>query len=201
MSNKPFYFERNCFSPDEDSVNVNEKFQLFQDHYKIKYDICKAQNPKTIVEIGVRAGYSALVFMQACPDAKYIGIDCQVPPFGKEYTQWAMKLLRPYDAKILVLDTQQLKTLPFWKRTIDFIHIDGLHTTKAVIHDLDLSFPCLSDNGMILCDDFLTQEVHLGISKWIQLREQKVNYEYIRSRNGELLIRKAGNHTRSYKTK
>ena len=65
-----FKFDENIICP-EDPTATKERIQQYKEYYKIKYELCKKQNPKIIVEIGVRAGYSAWTFLQACPKAKY----------------------------------------------------------------------------------------------------------------------------------
>ena len=47
------------------------KLSAMSTYYDIKQDICRRVAPKTIAEIGVRAGYSAWAFLQAAPDAHY----------------------------------------------------------------------------------------------------------------------------------
>ena len=49
---------------------------LFEDwlpYYRLKFAIAKVLQPQTILEIGVRYGYSAITFLEACPTAKYLG--------------------------------------------------------------------------------------------------------------------------------
>ncbi len=43
--------------------------------YRIKYQVARAVAPASILEIGVRAGYSAAAFLAACPRARYVGLD------------------------------------------------------------------------------------------------------------------------------
>lgn len=194
-----FEFLKEHVCPVDDKFNDPHWFERFKKQYAIKHEICKQQNPKTIIEIGVRAGYSALAFLTACPDAKYIGIDFERLPEGKIYTEWASNLLKPYDFEIWKLNTQAITFID--KEEIDFFHIDGSHATKSVMHDLDLCFKILSSDGLILLDDMVINNVGMGIRTWIENHESEINYEYIISRTGEMLIRKAGNHEKFYKDK
>ena len=43
--------------------------------YETKFALATLLQPKTIFEIGVRAGYSAFAFLHAIPAASYLGID------------------------------------------------------------------------------------------------------------------------------
>jgi len=194
-----FEFLKEHVDPTDSKFNMESWFRRFGAQYKIKSAICKQQNPKLIVEIGVRAGYSALCFMHACPAAKYIGYDNESYGQGNNFTQWARQLLNPYDAEIRIVNTQAVGELAL--QNVDFAHIDGNHAQAAVEHDLNLIWPCLSDSGTILLDDMCMEPVNRAIRDWMLLHESEINYEYVLSRTGEMIIRKAGNHTRFYQTK
>ena len=68
-----FKFDISIYYPHDNAVKDLGQ-QVFR-QYEIKYQICKEVNPSKIAEIGVRAGYSAWTFLQASPDAEYIGFD------------------------------------------------------------------------------------------------------------------------------
>ncbi len=53
----------------------NYLFGEWRSYYRMKWAIAKVIQPKSILEIGVRYGYSAISFLSACPDAQYVGID------------------------------------------------------------------------------------------------------------------------------
>ena len=62
-----------CIKPGDTSLPYASR-EVYQ-HYLQKYNICKTQNPNSILEIGVRFGYSAYAFLSACPAAVYTGLD------------------------------------------------------------------------------------------------------------------------------
>lgn len=198
MESLPFRFEMDVLSPYDKAV-LPEDIIKYQKYYQRKYDICKKQNPKTIIEIGVRAGYSALSFLQACPEASFIGIDLETWKDGVHFTNWARELLKDFDFEIWKMNTQHLTSIN--KENIDFFHIDGAHSTVGVMHDLDLCFEKLSSKGLILLDDMIMINVNRGIKEWIELHEEEINYEYVVSLTGEMLIRRAGNHEKFLQTK
>jgi hypothetical protein len=47
-------------------------FEVWVPYYRTKWAIVPVLQPKTILEIGVRFGYSALAFLNACPRARYL---------------------------------------------------------------------------------------------------------------------------------
>jgi cephalosporin hydroxylase len=169
----------------------------YPDYYRIKHDICKRVNPKIIVEIGVRAGYSADAFLQACPQAKYIGYDADNFKHGgkrrrrhRPYMEWAEEHLtnNGYDVEInFPVDTQEIDEVA----SADFYHIDGDHTTKGVMHDLDICYNSASVDAYILVDDYDSlSAVREGVDHWLSNHKGKITYEYIKSHRGELLIQK-----------
>lgn len=189
-----FVFDSKIISPD-DITATKQRIENYKNYYKIKYDICKKINPKKIVEIGVRAGYSAWTFLQACPNAMYYGIDANNGKHGgeggddKKYFNWAKKILKNYNVTLIEQDTQIINNLNIFD--IDFFHIDGDHTTEGVIHDLDLCFKVLKNNGYILVDDIdYIKEVKIGVNQWVNKMKDFIEVKYIKSFRGECLIKK-----------
>ncbi len=187
-----FEFDRSIICPN-DPTATEARVRQYKEYYKIKYDICKNQKPKVIAEIGVRAGYSAWTFLQACPTAKYYGFDANNGKHGGQggkdgkFFEWTKKILKPYDFKLTQLDTQTIDNLEL--ENIDFFHVDGDHTSKGVIHDLDLAFKTLNINGMILVDDITyIKEVENGVNFWLHKMSDKIESNFVDSLRGEMLI-------------
>ena len=136
-------FPKTILHPDDMARFGVKEYAHFNKYYQLKYAMASQIKPKTIVEIGVRAGYSAYAFLQACPEAIYYGFDnnagldggCK----GLRYYDWACKLLDSYKVTIVNdLDSQSVTRLP-----IDFapylMHIDGSHSFEGCMHDLNLA--------------------------------------------------------------
>lgn len=171
------------------------RIEEYKEYYQVKHNICKEFNPKLIVEIGIRAGYSAWSFLQACPNAKYIGFDANNGLHGgkggedKSYFNWAKQLLEKYDVELNEVDTQRVPSLNLFD--VDFFHVDGDHSIDGVKHDLDLAWECISQNGVILIDDVdYLPDVKEGTWQWIEKVREDIFFEYRKSLRGELLIRK-----------
>lgn len=189
-----FNFDEKIICPG-DPTATKERIEQYKNYYKIKYKLCKNQNPKVIAEIGVRAGYSAWIFLQACPEAKYIGFDANNGTHGGKggedgtFAIWAANILEDYDVELIELDTQKVNNLNI--NEIDFFHVDGDHTTNGVQHDLDLAFKSISDTGLIVVDDITyLPEVRNGVFIWISKMKNKIISEFVESLRGEMLIRK-----------
>lgn len=63
---------------------LNKYFDQWVDYYRMKWAIAKAVSANSILEIGVRYGYSAHAFLSALPDACYLGVDSDEARFGGE---------------------------------------------------------------------------------------------------------------------
>jgi cephalosporin hydroxylase len=178
-----------------DRTATPKRIANYRKYYKIKYDIISEIQPKSIIEIGVRAGYSAYYFLQACPDAVYRGFDADNKTHGgqgpKAYCPWAEKILQEagFDAKIYwPFDTQKHDALP---EVAEFYHIDGDHTVKGVMHDLDICFADAPSGAHLLVDDYdYIKSVKKGIDKWIDKYSDQISWRYQKSFRGEILIQK-----------
>lgn len=110
-------------------------------YYAVKWGIARRWNPGRILEIGVRAGYSAFMFLRAAPrGARYLGIDSGLCDFEgrRPFLAHAEKLLSGYDALIWRVDAGSLRAFPVgpdgdqW----ELAHIDGDHSYDGCLHDL-----------------------------------------------------------------
>jgi hypothetical protein len=110
--------------------------------YGEKHHVAALLRPRSIVEIGVRAGYSAAAFLAAVPGCSYLGIDADVGhsggwPGALEKAE-AMLLNHFGDrARLLKLNTRELETLPCG--AVDLVHVDGDHSYAGCLHDLELA--------------------------------------------------------------
>lgn len=177
----------------KDPTATPERIEQYEEIYGVKYEICKTKNPKKIVEIGVRCGYAAFSFLQACPNAVYIGFDNNNGTHGGRggedgsFFKWAEKILDKYNVKLIELDTQTVDNLNIYN--VDLFHVDGDHTTEGVMHDLDLAYKAINDYGLILVDDMdYLDTVKKGVNEWLYKKSSLVSSIYKKSLRGEMLI-------------
>src|SRR5882762_7347748 len=100
-------------------------FDEWVSNYKMKWAISHLLKPASILEIGVRFGYSAAAFLHGHPQAHFVGIDLDTDSYGgtKGAINWAKKITRQFSADFIDADSQALDRLP--GGVYDLIHIDG----------------------------------------------------------------------------
>ena len=183
----PWVFDKSIICPTD--TKSLKRYRQYKRYYKVKYDIAKKYNPSTILEIGVRAGYSAYSFLSACPKARYVGIDAENGEHGGQdgpWIWWAEEILKNFDVKFEVADSQQLTKI---NGNYDMIHIDGDHTTEGLLHDLEICWPAVNDRGIMLVDDYdYIDTVKKGVDMFA--KRPGVRKEYLKSLRGEIVFSK-----------
>jgi len=157
-------------------------------NYRLKYAICKAINPQSILDVGSRYGYSAITFLKASEKATYLGINNYLNSFdrSKGAIEWTKKITSGYNADFLIADTKKMMKFPgdFY----DLIHIEGQKDGDGTLHDLILS---LDKGRWILLDGyFRSKENMLSATYFLEKYKQFVDYAIIiPSDVGNLLIK------------
>lgn len=123
--------------------------------YDYKYRIVSMIQPKSIVEIGVRFGYSAAAMLSASPEASYCGIDADNQSHGgvkgahlKAFDMFLRFFRDNGSIEIKNADTNTINEIPHG----ELIHIDGDHSYNGCAHDLRLAYNV--QPKWILVDDY-----------------------------------------------
>lgn len=118
---------------------------------RFKYAVARVLDPKTIVEVGVRGGISALSFLSACPEARFTGIDNgrDQREYGIDYDTIVRNHFIALDVRAAVL-AEDSQSMPRFE-ACDLCHIDGDHTFAGVRHDVVAAWR--GGARWILCDD------------------------------------------------
>ena len=151
-------------------------FKLVENEFKDK--------PVSYMEIGVFLGSTAewiLDNILTNKDAKYYGIDPWewFKPLHRRFPteqEWKIKMLDRIDSLRIKYDgkaqfikgfSQDVLMNPSWvKNSMDFIYIDGHHTTMSVLRDFVLTWRLLKIGGIMAFDDYLqgySDEVKVAI--------------------------------------
>ena len=148
------------------------RYDELKEEYGVKYSIARNYAPQSILEIGVRAGYSAFSFLSACPGAIYIGIDAENGSHGGAggpWLPWAAHILRNFKAMFLQADSQLISGC---SRTcnagFDLVHIDADHSVEGATHDMATFLPLVRAGGIMLVDDYTyIEDVRTAVDRFI----------------------------------
>ena len=172
---------------------LTDRFGAWVEYYRLKAAIAAVLRPASILEIGVRYGYSYAAFKHGHPAAHYVGIDLDSDSFGgvRGAIDWARQLGAGTEDRFLVDDTQGMDRFP--GGTYDLIHVDGQQDGQGSFHDLTLA---ISQGRYVLVDGYLwTRDNCLSVSDFM-LRYRDV-FEYalvVPGYAGELLIKVKPEH-------
>ena len=132
----------------EDTHPWNFRTPEFYEEYRLKYALAKLIQPRSILEVGVRFGYSAQSFLFAAPTATYIGLDKDEPSWGPYKgvpRHWAHAVLRARYPDIELctwgIDTQTENARDLLLMKFDMVHIDADHSFAGALHDMQTFWP------------------------------------------------------------
>ncbi len=158
------------------------------DYYKTQHAICRVLQPGSILEIGVRFGYSAISFLTAVPEARYLGIDnissnCSSSGDARE---WAKKITRDFNACFLIADAGHLSSFP--DDYYDLVHVNGRQNGDETFHNLELS---LEKSSWILVGGYFdSKEIMLSATYFMEKYKAFIEGAYIIFEyEGSLLIK------------
>jgi len=163
------------------------RFEEWVPYYRLKHAIAKVLQPASILEIGVRFGYSAQAFLAASPGARYVGVDNDTTTSGGSTgaLEWAGRALAGRAVELIRADTQGLEVLP--GGPYDLIHVDGQQDGDGTHHDLTLA---LEKGRYILLDRYFSSQMNLmAASLFLEKYRSLIEYAVaIPGYAGELLI-------------
>ena len=150
--------------------------------------ICEIK-PETVVELGTHYGVSFFAFCEAADafsSKTFIyAVDTWEgdPHAGKykdevyEKVQHHANLRHKLRAR-LIRSTFDEAAKYFGDKSIDLLHIDGLHTYEAVKHDYNTWLPKMKDNSIIIFHDINVREREFGVWKlWSEIKENNTTHE------------------------
>ena len=154
-----------CFLTEDNTPE--DPWLTADNYYPLYFRLYQHLRPKeparpSLLEIGVRTGYSAVVWAHAMMGtACYVGVDpglylpqgmglarASLEQLHEVYPAFQHQLLVGYSTGSLFFETMQLSA-PY-----QFIHIDGDHSLRGKVIDLWVAKELIAPGGYVLLDDY-----------------------------------------------
>lgn len=152
--------------------------------------LVEEMKPGTIVELGTHSGNSYFSICQAVlqnnTGSKCYAVDTwQGDEHAGMYSESVYTDVRTWNQQFysafsnLLRMTFDQASVYFAEKTINLLHIDGLHTYEAVKNDFETWLPKLADDAIVLFHDTNVREREFGVWKlWEELQVQYPNFEF-----------------------
>ena len=170
-----------------------EKPYSWVQHIPLAFFLMKKLKPKTFVELGTHSGNSYFAFCQAVE-----GMNLQTRCFAVDtwegevhsdfYGGEVYDRVQRINSENFSMFSSLLKmtfddAVPkFEAKSIDLLHIDGLHSYTAVRHDFETWLPKLSDVGVVIFHDTDVRERDFGV--WQLFEELSGKYPSMNFQHG-----------------
>ncbi len=153
--------------------------------------LVKETSPQIIVELGTHTGNSYFSFCQAVqkanlPTCCYAVDTWQGDEHAGYYGDEVFQQVNSHNDENysefshLLRMTFNEATVHFGERSIDLLHIDGLHSYEAVKHDFETWLPKLAPGAIVLFHDTNVHGQDFGVWKfWEEIQSQyRLNFEF-----------------------
>lgn len=149
-------------------------------YYEIYYAIAKYYAPKSILEIGVRYGYSlaSMISGAASSIKRVVGYD--IDQYEKNSISIAEENVKKYLSGIDIEYSFELKNsqnITSLNGQYDVTHIDGDHSYYGKLHDLNLA---LRHSKIIIVDDYThLEDVRRAVVDWTSANKDYIKNTYL----------------------
>ncbi|PZW48635.1 glycosyl transferase family 2 [Humitalea rosea] len=162
-------------------------------HIPFAYWLIKALRPSTFVELGTHSGNSYFAFCQAiaaaCPGSRAFAVDTwQGDEHAGTYGEEVFADVSQFNSGHFAQFSTLLRTTfddargYFPDAGVDLLHIDGMHSYEAVLHDFETWLPTLSGRGVVVFHDTNVRERGFGVWRlWQELSARYPAFEFSHS--------------------
>ena len=161
-------------------------------HIPFAYWLIEILKPAVFVELGTHTGNSYFSFCQSIAEnktgTKSFAVDtwegdAQAGFYDESVYKSVERTNQDYELFSTLLRTT-FDDAPeyFENKSVDLLHIDGLHTYEAVKHDFETWLPKMSENGIILFHDTNVKRNNFGVHRlWGELSQKHNTLEFFHS--------------------
>lgn len=154
-------------------------------HVPIAHWLIDSLQPSTVVELGTHLGVSFFAFCEAaehCSPKTFIHAvdtwngDEHAGLYGEDiFSRVSEHWSHHHPSRAaLIRSTFDEAAGHFADKSIDLLHIDGLHTYDAVRHDLETWMPLMAEDGVVLFHDINVRTRGFGVWKlWVELKAER----------------------------
>jgi hypothetical protein len=162
-------------------------------HIPFAFAVVQLARPRVLVELGTHKGDSFCAFCQAIQKTRLKCSSYAVDLWeGDEHSGFygseVFEELKHYhdprygEFSTLLKASFDEALCRFQDRSIDLLHIDGLHSFEAVKHDFESWLPKMSSCGIILFHDIHVKRNSFGVWKlWESLKKKYPSFEFSHS--------------------
>jgi GT2 family glycosyltransferase len=159
-------------------------------HVPFAFWLAKTTRPATLVELGTHSGNSYFAFCQAiaatgAPGRAFAVDTWRGDEHAGEYGEEVFADVSAFnDAHFKPFSTLLRTTFDdarpyFADGTVDLLHIDGMHSYEAVLHDFEAWRGALSDRGVVVFHDTNVRERGFGVWRlWAELSVRHPSFEF-----------------------
>ena len=156
---------------------------IYPRNWKIEQNINKIKNlqylyknKKKIIEIGVNACHSLLLMLLINSDAEYLLFDLNNHKYTKKTIEYVKKEFP--NTKIEIIYGNSVETIPKYiidnpnqLNSYELIHLDGGHTENIFSKDYENCKNLITDDGIIIFDDYNMNDIRNFICNKINQKE------------------------------
>lgn len=156
------------------------KESAWNEHVPFAMLLVELQRPRVVVELGTHCGVSYCAFCQAvretgaganCYAVDTWAGDAHTGPYGDDVYENLKAHHQRYESFSQLLRMtfdEALQHIP--DKSVDLLHLDGLHTHEAVKRDYNTWLPKMSERGIILFHDTVVTQRDYGVHQlWREL--------------------------------
>lgn len=175
-------------------------------HIPFLFCLVSMMAPRRFAELGSHYGASFFAYCQASARMGYktepVAIDCwegddHTGSYESDVFEQFKHIFSKYDhfARYKRMFFQEAVSC-FDEKSVDLLHIDGLHTYEAVKEDYDTWLYTLSDTGVIIFHDINVHEREFGVWQfWSELKKVHPTMEFMHSHGlGVAYVGSENNH-------